>query len=465
MSDDVLLAAASAAPRAPRERLAGRSAARDLRRVPSLDVIRGLAILGTLASNIWIFTSIGSHDGALGRGLSGGGLTFDRVVHALTGTLVDGRFLALLSIVFGIGMAILFETAGRREQRWPLRYWWRCLILLLDGLIHYLLVVEFDVLMGYAVISAVVAPVLLLSRRWIVVVAVVAGLVHLGAETYRVVGFSRLAADVEGGPERLLDDPRVEQFLAVMNGGSYLAQVEQRVDVFWEARMEAFIIMPPLTATLMLVGVLLWRAGIFDDTERAHLLQRRSAVWGLGMGLPLALAPLALETVLDPFDPALMALSSLGRYTVAPVMALGYLGLALILLRGRMSSGWLARRVAEIGRTALSCYMLQNVIASVAFYNWGLGLGPLGVAGSLVALVVISCLLGLLAHLWLRRFASGPFEAVWRYLVERPFRAADRAKAPAAAAAPVGAGVSALLTRMDARPHTPSAHEVEALDV
>jgi uncharacterized protein len=171
-----------------------------LRRVASLDVVRGLAILGTLASNIWIFTSIGSDPEALLGRVSGGTWTFDRVVQSLTGLLVDGRFLALLSIVFGVGMAILFETAARREQRWPLRYWWRCLILLLDGLLHYLLVVEFDVLMGYAVISAVVAPVLLLSRRWIVVAALVAGLVHLGAETYRVVGFSRFAGSRRGGP-------------------------------------------------------------------------------------------------------------------------------------------------------------------------------------------------------------------------------------------------------------------------
>jgi hypothetical protein len=58
---------------------------------------------------------------------------------------------------------------------------------------------------------------------------------------------------------------------------------------------------------------------IFDDTERAHLLP--AAVGCLGARAwdsRWPLAPLALETVMDPFDPALMALSSLGRYTVAP---------------------------------------------------------------------------------------------------------------------------------------------------
>jgi uncharacterized protein len=404
----------------------------NLRRVASLDVVRGIAILGTLASNIWIFTSIGSDpDALLARVSSGGMPTFERVVLEITGILVDGRFLSLLSIVFGIGMAILFETAARREQRWPLRYWWRCLLLLLDGFLHYLLVVEFDVLMGYAVVSALVAPVLLLSRRWIVVTASVTGLLHLGAEAYRVVSAFRYAGDFrEDGaiPDAFVDDPRFARILAVMNGDSYLAQVRQRIEIFWEARVEAFLIMPPLTATLMLVGVLLWRAGVLGDTGRAHQLQRRLAAWGLGVGLPVAVAPAVVSWSLDPSHPLLVALSSLGRYTVAPVMALGYLGLALVVLRGRLGRGWVARRVAEIGRTALSCYMLQNVLASVAFYNWGLGLGPLGTAGSLLALVGISCLLSLLAHLWLRRYSSGPFEAVWRYSVDRPFRARDGAR-------------------------------------
>ncbi|WP_256727193.1 DUF418 domain-containing protein [Streptomyces acidiscabies] len=66
-------------------------------------------------------------------------------------------------------------------------------------------------------------------------------------------------------------------------------------------------------------------------------------------------------------------------------VAFGYLGLILVLLRRGGGRGFLARQLAGVGRTALSCYMLQNVLAMVAFSAWGLGLGPLGAVGTVIA--------------------------------------------------------------------------------
>lgn len=52
------------------------------------------------------------------------------------------------------------------------------------------------------------------------------------------------------------------------------------------------------------------------------------------------------------------------RYLVGPLVAVGYLG-AVGLLVDRGALPWLRRRMAEIGRTALSCYVLQNILASI----------------------------------------------------------------------------------------------------
>lgn len=40
----------------------------------------------------------------------------------------------------------------------------------------------------------------------------------------------------------------------------------------------------------------------------------------------------------------------------------------------RTRAGALQRGLAAVGRTALSCYVLQNLVASVLCYGWGLGL-------------------------------------------------------------------------------------------
>ncbi|MCB8043599.1 hypothetical protein JM654_03665 [Microbacterium oxydans] len=77
------------------------------RRIASLDVIRGVAIIGTLASNIWLF-----------RAFFG-----ERVIDIwwddLLSAASNGKFLGLLTIMFGIGLEIQRQAALRRESRWP----------------------------------------------------------------------------------------------------------------------------------------------------------------------------------------------------------------------------------------------------------------------------------------------------------------------------------------------------------
>lgn len=48
------------------------------------------------------------------------------------------------------------------------------------------------------------------------------------------------------------------------------------------------------------------------------------------------------------------AVGTFSRYTIAPIVAFGYLGLLLVLLRWRGGTGFVARNFASVGRTALS---------------------------------------------------------------------------------------------------------------
>jgi uncharacterized protein len=79
-----------------------------------------------------------------------------------------------------------------------------------------------------------------------------------------------------------------------------------------------------------------------------------------------------------------------------------------------------------VGRTALSCYVLQNLLATAVCYGWGLGLAarfdglrPWWVPAAWAA---ISVTLAGLATLWLRRFDRGPLEAAWHWAWQAPQR-------------------------------------------
>jgi uncharacterized protein len=62
------------------------------------------------------------------------------------------------------------------------------------------------------------------------------------------------------------------------------------------------------------------------------------------------------------------------RYATAPLVALGLLAAVVELVERRPGMTWLRRRLNEVGRMALSSYILQNLVASTLCYGWGFGL-------------------------------------------------------------------------------------------
>ena len=247
-------------------------------RIGVLDVARGIAILGTLATNIWIFTDPGGIIGYLQRPLPSltGGL--EQAVQTIARQLANGKFLGMLTLMFGVGLELQRRSARRRGRPWPGRYPWRASLLFLDGLLHYLLVVEFDILMGYAVTGMVVAAVLATSPRsqriWLWTAASLHMLL-LSALTVALLLWGT------GG------DPSRADAVTLYTDGSWLEQVGQRLEWFPLYRAEAVFILP-LSVAMFLAGSQLMRAGLFEQRGRA--LRRRMMAIGLGLALPLDLA-------------------------------------------------------------------------------------------------------------------------------------------------------------------------------
>lgn len=367
-------------------------------RVEALDVLRGVAILGTLGTNIWIFTDPNGPAGVF-AGLAGAG------VEQWLRFLANGKFLALLTLLFGVGLELQYRSARRRGARWPGWYLWRAALLLVEGLLHYVLVFEFDVLMGYAITSLLVAYLVGRSDR-----AVRAWMVGVGGF------FGAAILALTALLLTLPDDPADPAAVDPGATASWPAQVAARLDGFLLYRMEIVIIVPS-AIVLFLLGSRLLRAGAFDDTVTGARLRARLMVLGLGVGLPL-------NAVTAFAGPAWVLVD---RYLLPPLVALGLLGLVTALaLRARSAPGTIRRGITAVGRTALSCYVLQNVVASVLCFGWGFGLAVRladGMGGVVSQWVIglwagVGVLCMVFATRWLRRFDRGPLELVAHRIYE-----------------------------------------------
>ncbi|MFC4057602.1 DUF418 domain-containing protein [Planomonospora corallina] len=372
------------------------------RRIDALDVLRGIAIMGTLGTNIWIFTGPAGPAGVLDA------LEQPGTLETLLRFLTNGKFLALLTLLFGVGLELQYRSARRRGARWPGWYLWRAALLLAEGFLHYLLVFEFDVLMGYAVTSVVVAYLVGRSdravRAWIAVQAAVL--------TAVIALLTAALMTVEGEPAGAAGAARTPGTLFTQ--GSYADQVAARLDSFLLYRLEAVLIVP-MGIVLFLLGSQLMRAGVFEDSARGAVLRTRLMVLGFGVGAPLNLLTAFAGDAWFLVD----------RYLLPPLVALGLLALVTTVVQ-RMSGtpGPLRRGVTGVGRTALSCYVLQNLVASALCYGWGLGLAArldsLRPWWTVAAWAGICALFTVLAALWLRRFERGPLESLWQWAYRAP---------------------------------------------
>lgn len=365
-------------------------------RMVALDVARGIAILGTLGTNIWIFTNPAGIIGyleQLGSAAETGWDWSERVLQQLA----QGKFLGLLTVMFGIGLAIQQDSARRAGRAWPGRYPWRAALLFLDGLLNFLLVAEFDVLMGYALTGLVVAYLLATSeraqRRWVIIAASI----HVAMLSLVAVALAFEPAS-ESAAEPLDPNPYAD--------GSFWDLVLFRLDNAGLFRAEAIFVFP-MSVALFLLGARLYRAGVFRP-EGARI-RRRLMVLGFGVAAPIDLA----LGVFGGGDLVLFA-----RYGTAPFVALALLAAIAQFYVGRTRVGFAGARLTEVGRTALSCYILQNLIAGILCYGWGFGLAarvsdaarvPFTVGMYVVVVVTIT----VFAHLWLRRFERGPVEWLW----------------------------------------------------
>ncbi|WP_404958517.1 DUF418 domain-containing protein [Streptomyces sp. 147326] len=379
-------------------------------RLPLLDVLRGAAILGTLMTNVWIFASPGSEWSVLQGGLGTPDPIADpsaaNLAEAVFRFLADGKFLALLTILFGVGLAIQYDSAARRGEPWPGRYPRRAAFLFLEGTVHFVLVFAWDVLMGYAVTALLVARLLVRSEKVRRVVMWTAGGVHLALVALVTLDALSRTDSAPDGP-----DPAAAELYA---HGGHGAQIAFRLDNFLALRIEP-VFSFGLLVFLFLLGVRLHRAGAFSATDEGRRIRARLAAWGLGLGLPLNAA-----TALGGDD-----FFALGRYGAAPLLALGYIGLIGIALDRLWVPRSVTTALGSVGRTALSCYVGQNLLCMLLCYGIGLGLadrlggsGPWWVMG-LWAGVSLTLMAG--SRLWLRRFERGPLEAV-QHAVLRPRR-------------------------------------------
>ncbi|MGH6623287.1 MAG: DUF418 domain-containing protein, partial [Burkholderiaceae bacterium] len=97
------------------------------------------------------------------------------------------------------------------------------------------------------------------------------------------------------------------------------------------------------------------------------------------------------------------------------LMASGALALAYTALFIRHAPRAVVAWLAPAGRMPLTNYLLQSVVMGALLSGWGLGWGRWMTHADLLLLALAIVLVQWIAsRTWMRHFAQGPLEALWR---------------------------------------------------
>ena len=377
-------------------------------RVAALDAVRGFAILGILLVNIELFRGPELLFSFAGEG---GPTGIDAVLSALISTFAESKFITTLAFLFGLGFALQGMRAAERGRS-PGRLLARRLsVLALFGVIHAVFIWSGDILLTYAIIGFVF---LLFYRRRPRTMVIWAG-VFIGVPLLVTTLFAILVALAPAGgetgppPAFLVEIGRNAE--AAYTSGSYPQMVLQRLTELSFLLPVSLFAYGGVILCMMLLGGAVARAGWVPGLDSPRRAVKRAAAIGILAGLPLNAAYALLSR--DGSDAA--AVFGLPLFVVgAPLLAVGYMAAVTLLVR-RFPNGEITRRLAAVGRLALTNYLSQSIVMTAVFY----GLGLYGSVSLLTALLIAAALLAaqlVLSPIYLRRFDQGPAEWLWRRL-------------------------------------------------
>ncbi len=413
-------------------------------RIQTIDMIRGVALLGILMMNMpgfginWtIYPTIlyGPHNPA------------DYKTLAVIETFFSGTMRGLFSMLFGAGM-ILF-TMNKKESPGGITvaeyYYRRLLWLVFFGLINaYVLLWPGDILYFYGLCGMLLYPFRKTSPKWLLGIGLICILTGALKTVwwYNELSEKRTAyveAKAAEKENKKLTDKQKEAKGAWLeiekNQKPDTVQAKKDIEKMRSGYPTIFTFFIPMNAggetwgmyhglwdmlCMMFIGMALFRWGFFSNKipVSAHTV---GLLVGYGIGIPVACVffDKGLQGWLTHFT-AYVDAYRVPHWVLGDIrrvfLCIGHASLIMLIFRSRIAP-WLMKGLANVGQMAFTNYLMQSIICTLIFYGYGLCLYNrlqfhqlyYVVAGVWVFQLIFS-------SIWLRYYRFGPFEWLWRSL-------------------------------------------------
>ena len=376
-------------------------------RLELIDILRTIALLGIFIVNIQFYRAEPGDKTNL-------------ILSWLIKIFVEGSFYPLFSILFGIGFVIILSRTEKNGKPNLLLFIRRLFVLAIIASLQFILLEPRHILFRYSLLGLPLitfygAPrkVLIYSITFFFLISVFhTPIIHTldrvkehsaGSKNTQTIitNIQEQETAVERGKNNW------EEYSNYTSNNAKLL-ITQVINLTRDSTM-------PHIFACFLLGIFIWKTGIFQRLyDYRHFLRYCVIFCGL-FGVVGNIGLILLEwNGLTKTNPVL---TSIFQTIGDSLLTICYMA-AIALLWLNTSWAKLMRLVKPAGRMGLTNYLLQSVVMSLIFLNYGLNLkGKLSVAECVVVVILSTVIQIILSAWWFNRFKYGPVEWVWRLLI------------------------------------------------
>lgn len=376
----------------------------------SLDVLRGVAVLGILMVNIPTFFMLPEAyqypPGDPGFGAAGAQAWL--FVHVF----FEMKFITMFSALFGAGILLMVGDGPDSSTKVHYR---RMLWLLAFGMIHAYALWYGDILVAYALFGMIAV----LFRKMSVAKLVFWGFFWITLTGLLLVGlfaaFMMMPGDIDPASVGMAQSPEAAaSIIAAYQEGSAGRWGHNALSAVM-TQLAGLSLFGGRVIGVMFLGMALFKSG-FLTAQWGVAKYAICAVAGLAIGLPLAWYGGEHAVAVD-FDLRSMWVHTATNYLASLLVAFGYASVVMLICKIPVLA-LLRAPFAAAGRMAFTNYLTQS-ITLVILSTGTIGFGLYGTLGreELIPIVLIIWVVQLAVSVaWLRVFRFGPFEWLWRSL-------------------------------------------------
>jgi len=421
------------------------------RRILSLDVIRGFAVLGMIFINIMVFVpdfkEISWHDSIVGK------LTLEGALYKISYVLFHSKMRALFALLFGAGLIIFFQSKKKQTINKSDYFSRRMFFLMLFGLIHaYLLLWPGSILFEYAACGLLLFAFRGLNPKILIILScvVLSFYIYLNSkdysESYNVYKGYKTALQMENANQPVPDYVLVnkEKFERKLDNYLPLSKIkkeeikenkanqidlyrsgikniyEQNISTSTEALSFGVYLNILESLGTILLGMALFKLGYFEFKSR-----KRTHSLFILMGIPIGilfyylLYKWQVHTKIEVLELySWKSFSSFGIEGLARItLSLGYCSLLVWICQFQILKPILTL-LGNVGKMAFTNYVGQTVICVIIFYGFRY-YGRFNMTGLAIISTSIVLFQIIVSSICIKYFNTGPIEYIWRKFAQK----------------------------------------------